>query len=176
MMPIVKKLNTYARKPAPFSESRCASDSLPGGATARFSTSKVIATAKTPSLNASRRPRSMTRADRLGEAGDELGHRLATSGEERDLHPGVPARLRAAQVTHQVHDAVQFVGLEREYPLEVVQREAADRIRAHVRVLAGHHAVLGEHLPALGRVEQVPLVGPDEGVHAHVVARFLLGE
>jgi hypothetical protein len=112
----------------------------------------------------------------LGEVGDELRGRLAAAGEERDLYPGVPTGLRAAQMTHQVDDPVQFVGLEREHPLEVVQREARDGVRPHVRVLPRHHAVLGEQLAPLGVIEQVPLVGADERVHAGIVPRRLLRE
>jgi hypothetical protein len=86
----------------------------------------------------------------------------------------VAAGVGAAQVTHEVDDAVQLVGLEGEQPLVVAEREAGHRVGAHVRVLAGHHAMLGEHPAALGRVEEVPLVGAD--VDADVAPRLLLGE
>jgi drug/metabolite transporter (DMT)-like permease len=111
-----------------------------------------------------------------GQVGDELAYRLALAGVERDLDPGVPPRLGTAQVPHQVHDPVQLVGLEGEYPFVVVQREAGDRVGPDVRVLPRHHAVLGEHPAAVGGVEQVPLVGADERVHAQVASRLLTGQ
>ncbi len=57
----------------------------------------------------------------LREVGDELRDGLAAPGEERDLHPGVPPGVRAAQMPHQVDDPVQLVGLEREHPLVIVE-------------------------------------------------------
>ena len=108
--------------------------------------------------------------------GDKLANRLAAAGVERDLLPGVQPRLRTAQVAHQVDDPVQLVGLEGEDPLVVVKREARHRVGPDVRVFARHHAVLGQQPATLGRVEEVPLVGAHERIHADVTARFLLGE
>ncbi len=71
---------------------------------------------------------------------------------------------------------MQLVGLEGEHPFVVVQREAGDGVGAHVREIAGHHAVLGELCPPLPRVEQVPLVGSHERVHADIRARLLVRE
>src|SRR4051794_27701081 len=42
---------------------------------------------------------------------------------ERQLLADVAARVRGAQVSHQVDDPVQLVGLEREHPLVVAERE-----------------------------------------------------
>src|SRR5690348_7630079 len=94
----------------------------------------------------------------LGQCGQDLADRAAAAGEERDLLADVPAGAGPAQVTHQVHDPVQFVGLEREYPLVIVQPERGHRVRPDVRVAAGHPAVLGQQLAALGAGQQVPLV------------------
>src|SRR5208282_773718 len=71
-----------------------------------------------------------------GQAGDELANGLAAAGVERDLDPGMQPRLGAPQVAHQVQDPVQLIGLEGEYPLVVVEREAGNGIRPDVRVLA----------------------------------------
>src|SRR5580658_604166 len=57
----------------------------------------------------------------LRQAGDELVNRLAAAGVERDLDPGVQPGLGSAQVAHQVDEPVQFVGLEGEDPLVVVE-------------------------------------------------------
>src|SRR6266567_9394813 len=52
---------------------------------------------------------------RSRQGGDQFADRLPPAGIERDLDPGVPPGGRAAQVAHQVHDPVQFVGLERQH-------------------------------------------------------------
>ncbi|QHY98973.1 hypothetical protein SSPS47_28115 [Streptomyces sp. S4.7] len=63
------------------------------------------------------------RACGSGEFGDQVRDRLAAAGVERHLFPYVQPCLRTAQMTHQVDDTVQFVGLERENPLVVTERE-----------------------------------------------------
>src|SRR3712207_5376126 len=66
---------------------------------------------------------------------DEVGDRHPRTGVERHLLAHVPARTGGTQVTHQVHDAVQLVGLERQDPLVVTQREAGDGVGPDVLVL-----------------------------------------
>ena len=77
---------------------------------------------------------------------------------------------------HQVDDPVELVGLEGEHPLVVAERERRDRVGPDVGVVPRHHAVLGEQAAALDVLEEVPLVGPHERVHADVAARLLVGE
>jgi EmrB/QacA subfamily drug resistance transporter len=110
------------------------------------------------------------------QRGHQLVHGPAAAGVERDLNPGVHPGPRTAQVPHEVHDPVQFIGLEREHPLVVVEREAGHRVGPDVGVIPRHQAVLDQHLPPVGVVEQVPLVGPHERVHADVVLRLLSGQ
>jgi hypothetical protein len=69
----------------------------------------------------------------------------------------VSAGAGGAQVAHQVDDPVQLVGLEREDPLVVAERERRDRVGPHVRVATGQPAVLGEQFAALLVGKQVPL-------------------
>jgi hypothetical protein len=57
----------------------------------------------------------------LCQAGDEFVNGLAATGVERDLDPGVQPGFGSAQVAHQVDEPVQFVGLEGEDPLVVVE-------------------------------------------------------
>jgi hypothetical protein len=102
-----------------------------------------------------------------------LARIAAAAGVERHLLAHVAARLGAAQVTHEVDDPGEVVGLEREDPLVVAERERRDGVGADVGVLAGEHAVADEHVAALGVGQQVPVVGPHERVDAHVVARLL---
>ena len=59
----------------------------------------------------------------LGQSRDQLGNGLAATGVERHLLADVAPGRRAAQVTHQVDDAVELVGFEREDPLVVPERE-----------------------------------------------------
>src|SRR5579884_20918 len=106
----------------------------------------------------------------------DLRHRPPPPGVEGHFFTHVPPGLRAAQVPHQVHDAVQFVGLEGEDPLVVAERERRDRIGAHVGVLARHHAVLGQQTAALLVGQQVPLVPAHEGVDRDPRARLLAGQ
>ena len=82
----------------------------------------------------------------------------------------------AAQVPHQVDDAVQFGRLERQDPLVVAERERRHGVGPHVLVVAGGHAVFGEHLAALVVGQQIPLQRPHERVHADVVAGLLTGQ
>ena len=77
---------------------------------------------------------------------------------------------------HQVDDAVELVGLEGQQPLVVAEREGGDGVGADVLVVARHLAVLGEHRAALLVLEEVPLVGADERVDAHVLLGVLVGE
>src|SRR4029079_18738202 len=53
-------------------------------------------------------------AEELRQGGYQLGRRAAPAGVERHLRAHVAPGLRAAQVTHQVHDPVEVVGLEGE--------------------------------------------------------------
>jgi len=71
------------------------------------------------------------------------------AGVERDLDPYVAARLGGAQLAHQVDDAVQLIGLEREDPLVVAKSEGRDRVGAHVGVVTRCHPVLLEDVAAL---------------------------
>src|SRR6185437_14907730 len=103
------------------------------------------------------------------QGSDQLAYLLAPAGVERDLFPGVPPGGSAAQVTHQVDDAMQFVRLERQDPLVVAEREARDRVRPHVGIVPRHLAVLGQHRSTLAVLKQVPLIGPHERVDADVV-------
>src|SRR5437667_10347648 len=48
----------------------------------------------------------------LRQVGDQVGDGAAAAGVEGDLLADVPAGPGGAQVTHQVGDAVQLVGLE----------------------------------------------------------------
>src|SRR5699024_10054493 len=93
-----------------------------------------------------------------------------------NLLTSVQTGLGTAQATHQVHDAVQLVGLERQQPLVVVQSEGGDGVGTHVRVRGGHATVVGEHLAALVLGQQVPLVGTHERVHADVAQWLFSGE
>ena len=77
-----------------------------------------------------------------GKGGDQVGHGDQGAGEERHLLAHVHPRLRGPQLAHQVDDAVQLVGLERQHPLVVVQRERGDGVGPDVGVAAGLHAVL----------------------------------
>ena len=60
----------------------------------------------------------------LGQAVDQVGDRDPGAGVERHLLAHVAPGLGAAQVPHQVDDAVQLVGLEGQDPLVVAEREA----------------------------------------------------
>ena len=48
----------------------------------------------------------------LRERRDQFGYGAARPGEERGLEAGVRPRSRTTQVSHQVDDPVQFVGLD----------------------------------------------------------------
>ena len=63
-----------------------------------------------------------------GQVGHRVGERPAPAGEERQLRARVTARLGGAQVAHQVHDRHEVVGLEREQPFVVAERERADGV------------------------------------------------
>src|SRR3954453_3674889 len=78
----------------------------------------------------------------LGQVGHELRDRLAHAGVERHLLADGPAGGPRAQLAHEVDDAVQLVGLEREDPLVVAEGERRDRVGPHVGVAAGHLPVL----------------------------------
>src|ERR671912_1992423 len=108
-------------------------------------------------------------------AGEERAHRHARSGVERHLLAHVHPRPGRPELAHEVDDAVQLVGLEREDPLVVAQGERRDRVGADVREVARHPPVLDEHVTALLVVDQVPVVGPDERVDADVAPRLLVG-
>jgi hypothetical protein len=86
------------------------------------------------------------------------------------------AGVGGAQFTHQVDDAVQFGRLEGQDPFVVAERERRHRVGADVLVLAGGHAVLGEHAAAFLVGQQVPLVGPHERIDADVGAGLLAGQ
>ena len=95
---------------------------------------------------------------------DHAGLVDPASGEERNFLPHMHSRAGRAQMTHQVDGVVQLVGLQREQPLVVAERERGHRVGQHLVVFAAHHAVLDQHAAALGVGQQVPLVGPDERV------------
>src|SRR5579862_2092103 len=82
MMPITKKLITYAANDGQCEPSWWSSLPCPGPATVRLSTSRVIATAKTPSLNASSLDLS-TRSARLRPGGPRRRGRPARRADTR---------------------------------------------------------------------------------------------
>ena len=97
-------------------------------------------------------------------------------GEERRLFAGVPPCVGGPQFPHQVDDAVQFRGLEGQEPFVVAERERRHRVGPDVLVLAGGHAVFGEHAATLLVGQQIPLIGPHERVDADVGARLFAGQ
>src|SRR6185437_15154201 len=113
---------------------------------------------------------------RSGQRRDQLLDRHPRPGEERRLLAGVAPRVGGPQFPHQVDDAMQFRCLERQQPFVVAERERRHGVGPDVLVLAGRHAVLGQHPAALLVGQQVPLVGPHERVDADVVARLLAGQ
>src|SRR4051812_31221969 len=86
--------------------------------------------------------RAIRRVSTSVEAGEEVGDGSTGTGVERHLLAHVEARLRAAQVPHQVDDARQVVRLEREHPFVVAQGEAGDRVGTDVGEVARHPSVL----------------------------------
>src|ERR1700761_5600371 len=83
------------------------------------------------------------------------------------------ARLGGTEVAHEIDDRRELIGLERKQPLIVAQPERADCVRSHLREGACHPAVLGEHLAALLRRQEIPAVRAHERVDADVLAWFL---
>ena len=63
--------------------------------------------------------------------------------------------------------------LEGEQPLVVSERERRNRVREHVAVAAGGHAVLTQQPAALLVWQQVPVVRAHERIHADVTERAL---
>ena len=53
-------------------------------------------------------------------------------------------------MSHQIHDPMEFIGLERENPLVVAERETGDGVSSHIRKRPTHLAVLDEEFPSLG--------------------------
>src|SRR4051812_27860483 len=72
--------------------------------------------------------RAMRRVSTSGEAGEEVGDGGAGAGVEGHLLAHVEPCLGASEVSHQVDDARQVVGLEGEHPLVVAEGEAGDRV------------------------------------------------
>ena len=85
-------------------------------------------------------------------------------------------RVGGPQFPHQVDDAVQFRCLEGQQPFVVPERERRHRVGPDILVLAGRHAVFGEHAATLLVGQQIPLIGPHERVDADVGARLLAGQ
>jgi hypothetical protein len=56
----------------------------------------------------------------------------------------MPSGLGRPQVPHEIHDAVQLVGLECQHPLVVSERERSNGVRPDVRVVPRQLAMLGQ--------------------------------
>ena len=104
--------------------------------------------------------------DEVGNVGDPV------AGEEGDFLTHVQPRIGVAHLVHKVDDALEFLGFKGEHPFVVAQREGLDGVGPNVGEGAGGTAVFGEDAAAFGRVHDVPVVGPDEGVDGNPVAGF----
>ena len=123
-----------------------------------------------PDQDARQRSQARPRARRGVTAGRRPAPGPACGGRCRTGSPPRVCRRASAPRRWRIRSTIRYSssGLEGQDPLVVVEREAGHGVGPDVRVLAGHLAVLGQHLAALGRVQQVPVVRPHERVDAHV--------
>ena len=81
-------------------------------------------------------------------------------------------RIGVAHLVHEVDDAVEFLGFEGEHPFIVTQRKSFDGVGQNVGEGAGGTTMFGKDTTAFGRVHDIPIVGPDEGIDGNPVAGF----
>ena len=94
------------------------------------------------------------------------------AGEEGDFLAHMQPRIGVAHLVHEVDDALEFLSFEGEHPFVVAQCEGFDGVGPNIGEGAGRTAVFGENAAAFGRVHDVPVVGPNEGVDGDPVAGF----
>jgi hypothetical protein len=68
----------------------------------------------------------------------------------------MPSCPRSAEAAHQIDQPVQVVGLECQDELIVAESEGGYRVGKHIRELAAHGTVLGQHLASFGRGKEIP--------------------
>src|SRR5215467_14116960 len=106
MIPIVRKLTRYAAKDGQCADNWLVRGPCPGTGIARSSASKVMATANTPSLNASSLPLSMGLHDYRPSAAGRSGHDLDDLARAHSYAARATARVRGQREAQYINGLV----------------------------------------------------------------------